>query len=80
MEKIKEYETLEYCKKINLSKTITLNSIDFKTLESGKNLCVSGINSFINVKVKRENTKDYLIASVVQIGGIFNKSCVIKSI
>lgn len=61
-------------------KTIIVNSIDFKILESGKNLCVSGINTFINVKVKRENTKDYLIASVIQIGGLFNKSCVIKSI
>lgn len=63
---------------MNFQKTITVSDSSFEMLKNGKHLCINGCSKFINLKVVNENTQEFLIATVTQVGGIFNYSCSIK--
>lgn len=64
----------------NFSKTITVSRYDLEDLKNGKHICVNNVHRFIKVKCIVENSKDYVIASVTQVGGIFTKSAAIRVI
>lgn len=57
---------------IKYQKTIIVSEEDYKTLLSGKHICINSVRRFINIKVEKKNSKDFLIAAVAQVGGIFN--------
>jgi hypothetical protein len=63
---------------MNFQKTIIISDSSFEMLKNGKHLCINGCSRFINLKVIKENTEDFLFAAVIQVGGIFNYSCAIR--
>jgi hypothetical protein len=65
---------------MNYQKTIKVSKESFNMLEKGKHLCINGCSKFINLKVIKEDTDDFIIATVFQVGGIFNYSCAIRSL
>lgn len=65
---------------MNFQKSITVSASSFEMLNNGKHLCIKGCSKFINLKVIKEKTDDFLIATVTQVGGIYNYSCAIKKI
>ena len=65
---------------MNTQKTIIVSEPNFNMLKNGKHICINGCSKFINLKVIKENTEEFIIAKVTQVGGIFNYSCAIRSV
>lgn len=66
--------------KEKFSQSITVSEYDLSILKECKHICVNGVRRLIKVKCIGEISKEYVIATVTQVGGIFTKSAALRVI